>query len=153
MSPNYDIENGADFRLRRSIACHSVLRSPFLPFRMKPETVVALLPVKAAVLPVPSSFLLDSLQLASPLTFSSSSVAMLYPCCSWLGTSFSLKPGWIDDSKTSPLRWKSLLVFHQRAVLEVRILHMIHKLTLGVKRRLLNVLFLILGGLSPICVY
>ena len=48
MSPNYDIENGADFRLRRNIACHSVLRSPFLPFRMKPETVVALLPVKAA---------------------------------------------------------------------------------------------------------
>lgn len=65
MSPNYDIENGADFRLRRSIACHSVLRSPFLPFRMKPETVVALLPVKAAVLTVPSSFLLDSLQLSS----------------------------------------------------------------------------------------
>lgn len=100
-----------------------------------------------------SSFLLGALRRSSFPHVSCSSVEVLYPRCSWLGTSFSLTPGWIDESKPSPLRWKSLLVFHLRAVLEVHALQMIHRLMLGVKGRLPNVLFLILGGLSPICAY
>lgn len=56
MSPSYDIKNVTHFILRNSIACHIVLESPFQSLRMKHEIVVDLLPFKAVVLTLSSSF-------------------------------------------------------------------------------------------------